>query len=1160
MGSEARVHLTGAVEGTSMSGMLVESRHTGLTPGDYLAMCVALRQWSAGAPTSGDLSRLVAQEEALLQPLTVRLRLFALAGIGASATHGVGADARLVTERLAELEAQAHQLWPVVAEKARAQWLEELWQIAVEGRKGKALAAATSLALAGALPLSVERPAPIYAADDPNIVALLGVALGHAAAAGDPGALGLLRDVVSDADAPIGAAVGAIKGLGHGLWHQGLAKLEARSRHAVLGRDEWGASCRRATTLAPIADAGTRAILYEGLSSCETEDVADAFISELVRRVSARFEHDLVEDLRSRWTHWPGSVRAALVRIVAPERIASEWPYERHPAVLRRVLERLDEHATLPDDARDALLRRWADHLDRDVRRAVGRAASRASLTRQGPTEVLSQGDLLALPASRLAHGTLDRLLVALWSGESESVVALAEGVAEHSQAEAGRALLETIEVPNAALRRACVEAIGLLGDPAVGPELMAVARRFRALEGTVAAALRRLDARDEAEPLAELYRRRLKWADDEAVDDYCALAGPERIGHLRAALETRFYPSARAGAARALGRIRAHEAVFSLRSRGLSDTQEGARLAALEALAGLTGAAPSTDEIAGYALLFRPTAELPDAIQRAREAGPAGLPGIRYTLAKGSWKRRRAACEVLATVPGADAEAVLLDCLSDPDEDVRVTAVDGLEERGFRASTARDRTLIAVGSRRLAELVDASETLDEAAAEDALALGGHVFRSEVLAVLENLAGWTPSKRRAAFVEATRLDGAATLGCHDGLTALLTALDHTWQAVPHRGRLSVALFEVEPSLLAEALRSDVAGWRAREALCHALARPGDVAAANALADAVLDDDDDVRRAAFETLGQNATLAAAKVLAAGFSSPFQEDREFVARALSAVGDVGLEVVDRLMSDPWWENRQGAALTLSNWRGDLRVAANRLIVLAVDPEFRVCQPAREGLARHGVLPGADAVIVALEGAQAAMLEGLEPWLAQALAEPYRTTLAARLQEVFLHLNPNRLPQRLGIVAILKADPMRGWLEDLADRSSHMGIRLAAAETLRALARGACHACRGERSVGCPECQGVGETECEQCDGRGAWWGPCPDTDCTAQQVTRRIDSRRCGTCGGRGRVLVPCICGSEKGRVTCRHCHGQGRVACIVCEGSGHRAVIAVDSSA
>src|SRR5690606_23402450 len=154
------------------------------------------------------------------------------------------------------------------------------------------------------------------------------------------------------------------------------------------------------------------------------------------------------------------------------------------------------------------------------------------------------------------------------------------------------------------ALRRACIEALALVGDPADAPALIDVARRFRALEGSVAATLRALGARDQFVALAEIYRRRLKWADDQAPDDFCELAGEARVPHLLEALGTRYYPVARAAAARALARTRTREAVFALRSRSLSDPHEEVRLAAAGALQALGCPTPSAEEAVGYGIL----------------------------------------------------------------------------------------------------------------------------------------------------------------------------------------------------------------------------------------------------------------------------------------------------------------------------------------------------------------------------------------------------------------------------------------------------------------------------------------------------------------------------------------------------------------------------
>src|SRR5690606_18646250 len=119
-------------------------------------------------------------------------------------------------------------------------------------------------------------------------------------------------------------------------------------------------------------------------------------------------------------------------------------------------------------------------------------------------------------------------------------------------------------------------------------------------------------------------------------------------------------------------------------------------------------------------------------------------------------------------------------------------------------------------------------------------------------------------------------------------------------------------------------------------------------------------------------------------------------------------------------------------------------------------------------------------------------------------------------------DQLPQRLALLAVFRAEHLALWLEDAATGhlTPHVGVRLAAAEALRMLLRRQCLVCHGEGAVRCPECGGSGDRPCAICHGQMVVQVPCPEPDCTARQTTRRIDSRRCATCRGRGTVLTQC----------------------------------------
>lgn len=1037
-----------------------------------------------------------------------------------------------------------------VAREARdAPALERLWATIESGGEG-ATGAATLLAIGGYLPLSVSEPAHVTDRSSDAVVALVALAVGRAARLGDVGAHLVARELLAG-DAPPAVRLAVARGLGHGRLRHGLAWIAAAAGHAVFDRAAWTRACQ---ALAPVA------LLVPGdepfavvVAALAGDDVDAARASQILASLAAVTPPAASPPPSARlvavWSRFGPEIRASLLSVEVPGVDAILG--ERSAIVVTRLLRALDDGALrLPDDARRELFVGLADHPDDAIRGAIARRLLDAgSLAHEDAADAL--GELVALPLKALVRSELDRLHAALYGGDSDAVVDVVRRIPSEDAPAARSALLAALEIPNAALRRACVEALAVIGQVTDGPALIAAARRYRAIEGTVAATLRALGATGVVEELADLYQRRLKWADDDAVDDYCALAGPERVPHLLVALDTRFYPGARAGAARAIARSGAQEVVFALRTLGLSDTHESTRAAALGALQELTGSAPAADEIAGYGLLFRSTDELPDAVARARAAGRAALPGLRRTLAKGSWRRRRAACDVLASVPGREAEEVLVGALLDADEDVRMTAMEALLERSWAPTGARETTLVAIASRRAELLVDRPDGLDQDTVRAALTLGGHVFRSELLDAIDHLPTWEMRADDPALFRVVRLDGESALDLPGGLHAILRALDHTWQANPHRARLARCLGAVPAETLALELSTGGWGWRAREALCQGLGATGGPAGVGALRELVLDEDDDVRKAAVGALVQIGTEAAAEALARGLESPFQEDRELIASAIAALGDPALATIEALCTDPWWERRQGAALALRGWRGDRQVAADGLVRLAIDAEYRVFQPAREGLALHGLAPSRPAIRRAIESAQTLTVEGVEAWLGATRGADTDPELAMILDLMVERTPLDKLPQRLGLLAIFRAEHLALWLEDAATGrlTPHVGVRLAAAEALRMLLRRQCLVCHGEGAVRCPECGGSGDRACAICHGQMVVQAPCPDPDCTARQTTRRIDSRRCATCRGRGTVLTQCVCAAATGRVACELCEQRGRIGCAACGGTG-----------
>jgi len=1120
-----------------------------------LAVAEALLAAMEAAETPVERHRL---ETAALEPLSTGARIIALCLLGPTTSQGddVAAVKEAFAARSRALISGADLLEQALAGNVRdIRSLERLWHDLRYGPAPVSFAVASTLAVAGELPLAVVEPRYLAAISDQHVVSLIGLAAGNAARAGCGQARGFaLKTLIGYelAGRARATCIGLLKGLGGGLMDEGLRWVCDYSQRTLLKRREWSDASLTAALLAVQVDAEPlEPLAWQSLQESPNQREAEKRLETLLEHCTPTQAEALFEALISQWTRWPAVVRAALLarRGVADSPAHAAWTRDRSAVVALEALGQLDG---LGDDRNEDVLRALLgllDHPHPDVRRRLT-ALLVAQRTMREPRSLPTPAgaQIVTLPPTLLARSELDRLRAAIFTGDSELVEEIVARLGDDDRAVAVDELMAAMEIPDMALRRSAIAAVGQIGTAAMGPALIDAAQRFRTLEGLVASALKQLGADDQVEALGEVFARRLKWADDQALADFCALAGDKRAPYLLDAIETRFYPAARAGAARAVADTRLQEGIFALRAMSLSDPQEDARLAATAGLKALGCSLPSTDELAGYALLFKPIATLDEVVQRAIEAGTSALPGIRKTLSKGSWKRRRAACEVLAAIPGDDAEETLIEVLQDLDEDVRLSALQALSKRGWAPKNARGHSLAAIAARQPASLLKDPDRLDVATLESALRLGGHVFRNEVIDVLERVDGWEPSDAIAATVAVTRLDGRGALDHEGGLDAVMTALDRTWQEIPHRARLTRALHELStPALAKLASRKDL-GWRAREALCRALARPGDDLAAAVATRFVHDDDDDVRKSALQALTRVGTATAAQGCAKGAESPFREDRKPAASAMAAIGEPALPLMRELAASPWWEERHIVASALHEWRGDLRDAADILVVLATDPVHRVSQVAHEALEQHGIQPRSSTFTEVLGKAQVTTVSRLEQWLGMGPTRALTDPEACKQLEVLLDAMPDeRLAQRVGLIARLRAAPLTDWLKQRA-HSPHFGIRLAAAEALRSMAHLTCHLCEGRGSIGCPGCNGEGEQVCVTCDGSGMARIPCPEPDCNAHETTRAIDSLPCKTCRGRGAIAAPCESCSA-GAVTCSLCHGSGRNRCPLCDGSG-----------
>jgi HEAT repeat protein len=1035
----------------------------------------------------------------------------------------------------------------------------DLWdQVALPGDDvaTTSCAAAAALALTTQLPLAATSLADVVEIPNPAARCLFSLAIGRIARGGHATALNLVRQILSSEESDDWLRLSVLRGLGDGLLGDGLESLSTRLRQSLDDHAAWqDAADPIANWAAANPSPEGAALLLIVLSRCQTEGEVRQRIVRWCRHAQAagREESELLDGLAASWTLLPAHGRAALIRhaVEAQYPLAHDGLDEACGAALLAGLEQAAEQSHPPQ--REHLVG-LCTHPDREIRGlafqllAPERSLGVVSEARAPDTAA----EVVSLPAARITRSTLDRVRMMLSSGEAESIPSLVESADESTSAALIGDLVAALDVPDMAVRRAAVEALGTLGDETVVPLLLEAAQRLRGLAGMVVRAIRQIGELDDTEEIATLFDRRLRWADDEAVDDLVALAGDQASIFLSEVLHTRFYPPVRIGAARAMARHGMRETIFALRIRSLTDPHAEVRDAAMEALKTLTGSAPSPGEIAGYGPLTASVDALDEATERAAAAGTQALPGLRATLAKGTWRRRMAACKTLSRLRGPESAEILYTALRDLDEDVRLAAFLALKSRDWSPEDATDRTLAAMAERRVDRLLNSDESLDVETLAEGLFLGGHLFRTEVgagLSLLARQGDWIPGEEELAAWAITRLEPHEVIDSEVGLEMLLQLIDRTWQVHPFRATLARELRTVSVSRLTAASGEDRWRWRTREAVCRALARPGCPEAPSLLSRFILDPDEDVRSAALAALVAVGTPSAAACVGEVARSPFHDDAEAASAALAAIGEPALGALADLAASPWWEARRLAALAYREWRGDATMAVDRVLALAVDPEYRVAEAALEALKLHGRRPNRAAILGILPRLQTLTVSSILEWLpvdatGRLNDEEMRDVLTQHLHA----LDEHRLPYSLGVLSALRIHEVMPWLESLVKPggTAHAGVRGSANEALDSLRDDTCRGCQGKASLACVRCRGLGEEGCSTCAGRGAVRHTCPEADCTASAPARAIGSPPCKTCRGRGYCIDPCSCGG--GTVRCGLCQGTGSLTCPVCVAS------------
>jgi HEAT repeat protein len=1030
--------------------------------------------------------------------------------------------------------------------------LDELWANLRESGETLGFAVATAIALSGELPLQIHSAEVIGRAEPRSKQTLLAYAVGYACRHGCLHARHLALQVLASEKMAPEPVLAVLKGLGEGLLEPGLLWVRDASSKAIQDAETWGVASRACAGIAFHLNAPIAFELAEqGLRFTQSIRDTTALLLQLLEHADEATSASFLASLEARWSHQPFNLRGACIAIGGlPPAGHSCWESELHPRVILQLLKLLQENS----DAHERLAE-WAGrllfHWDDRVRQKVLEFLTR-SLRRTPAARVIPLGEsaeIIRLPATTLARSPLRQLQAAVWAADSDAFVEIVGRMKRNEKRRAVKLLLRAVDVPDMAMRREILRALALVGTPKDGDAILRIGKRLRTLEGHVVDALIGVKATVSAEELGELFDRRLKWADDQATGALCEIVGDSAIPYLIEALSTRFFPPARAGAARTIAKERFLAGVFALRKAALTDSNDDVRGIAGAGLRALNCTPPGTDDMAGYVLSYCPIKTLDAMTAKAKEAGVRALPGLRQTLANGSWMRRRAACKVLASIGGNDAIEELKIALLDVDEDVRLVALESLFTCGWKPKKAREKTLAAIASRRLESLTLVTSDRDLATLNEALNLGGHVFRNEVLDLLERLPEWDVSMAKSGLLAGIRLNWLAMIEGVEGLETTLRLLDLTWQSMPHRVRLARGLQQVEPERLLAAVHNTNCGWRAVEAVCRSLGRRDDDRAAVILEEFLKHRDDDVRRAAFEALAEVGTARAAEAVLEGLPTPFREDRRPAAHALSAIGDNALPVLAGLTKSDWWEYREAAAQAFSYWRGDRTVAVDNLLTLAVDPEPRVSQTAREALVAHGLRPTSQGVLGMLGEAQSLTLEGLEAWLGFSSAGRIENPAVVDfLEKLIRKSKPDELMFRIDLVATLRATPLIGLLEELVkDEDGHLGVSLSASDTLRRVVGEGCPCCTSRGTVDCPGCVGRGEQTCGVCLGESVLLATCPDDECTAGMTMRDIASAACKTCRGTGKISLRCECAT--GATTCLVCSGGGRIRCPLCDGGG-----------
>ncbi len=311
-----------------------------------------------------------------------------------------------------------------------------------------------------------------------------------------------------------------------------------------------------------------------------------------------------------------------------------------------------------------------------------------------------------------------------------------------------------------------------------------------------------------------------------------------------------------RAATARGLGKIGSEAAIKALQKL-LADDAPPVRRAALEALAQSSN--PVAIPLLLEALNDPETADLA-AKGLATFTDPENLKQLKGMLSHEQAEIRAIGAQLLARIESDQVEPLLLSLLEDPVEDVRRSALNSLNTRGWTPASSRELALVAY-------------IKNDAAAMEKLAEPGNASLVPLLASI--------LKDPSSTVSATAAKVLGTVGGDAAQSPLMLALSDARESVRQAAALAlckIGAAEAVPAILAAISNKRIDGSSTAKALEN-------VSATQAFAKALSDDNPVVRQIAAKALGEQYAREASAALIKAIDD---EDPAVASAAIVALG--------------------------------------------------------------------------------------------------------------------------------------------------------------------------------------------------------------------------------------------------------------------------------